>query len=72
MAITKSEALAASTFHIGTCRKRWRRNGQTKTWKTRPSEWRIPVKFGLYTYGYITDLDDNAHVIGSTGCETEV
>ena len=33
----------------------WRRNGATKTWKTRPGEFRIPVKFGLYAYGYITD-----------------
>lgn len=32
----------------------WRRNGATKTWKTRPGEFRIPVKFGLYGYGYIT------------------
>lgn len=30
-----------------------RRNGVTKTWKTRPKEFKIPVKFGLYAYGYI-------------------
>lgn len=27
-----------------------RRNGQTKTWKTRPNEFRIPIKCGLKTY----------------------
>jgi len=32
-----------------------RRNGATKVWKTRPSEYRIPVKAGLRSYGYITD-----------------
>jgi hypothetical protein len=30
-----------------------RRNGKTKTWKTRPGEFRIPVKYGLYEYFYI-------------------
>ena len=32
---------------------RARRNGQTKTWKTRPGEWRIPVKAGLRSCGAI-------------------
>jgi hypothetical protein len=32
-----------------------RRNGSTKTWKTRPGEFRIPVKYGMYEYFYITD-----------------
>src|SRR3990167_6766732 len=38
---------------------RWRRNGATKTWKTRPDEFRIPIKHGLYDYGYIDQ--DKAH-----------
>ena len=33
-----------------------RRNGQTKTWKTRPTEFRIPVKMGFKTCGC---LDQN-------------
>lgn len=33
--------------------QRWRRNGATKTWKTRPNEFRIPIKRGLREYGYI-------------------
>lgn len=42
-------------------RERWwrlRRNGQTKTWKTRPSEFRIPVKAGLRVTTYVTHTDD--------------
>ena len=38
-------------------RLRARRNGATKTWKTRPTEFRIPIKHGMYDYGYITQAD---------------
>ncbi len=31
-----------------------RRNGATKTWKTRPNEFRIPIKAGLKACGEIT------------------
>ena len=30
-----------------------RRTGKTKVWKTRPLEFKIPVKYGLYESGYI-------------------
>lgn len=36
---------------------RWRVNGVPKTWKTRPQEVRVPVKFGLYAYDHITHDD---------------
>lgn len=36
-----------------------RRNGRTKYWKTRPNEFRIPVKYGMYEYFYIDN--SNAH-----------
>ena len=39
----------------------WRRNGATKTWKTRPNEYRIPVKYGIRDYRYITQ-DDHVHL----------
>lgn len=32
-----------------------RRNGRTQTWKTRPGEFRIPIKIGFRGYGEITD-----------------
>lgn len=37
---------------------RCRVNGQCKIWKTRPDEFRLPVKHGLYDCFYITQ--DNA------------
>ena len=66
MALTMQEALTSNEFHDdGLCAKcgmdknghsvREFRNGTTKTWKTRPGEFRIPVKFGFRgPYGYIT------------------
>jgi hypothetical protein len=71
VAITREQALTAEVFHLdgrcsftigprggGTLRvERWRRNGATKTWKTRPGEFRVPVKHGMYSYGYLTHHD---------------
>lgn len=34
-------------------------NGQIKRWKTRPGEFRVPVKYGMYDYFYIDHT--NAH-----------
>jgi hypothetical protein len=36
---------------------RWRVTGLVKTWKTMPDRVRIPVKHGLYSYGYIDEAD---------------
>ena len=71
MAVTKEQALTAREFHYGDCSKKvgprggvtvktetWRRNGATKTWKTRPNEFSVPIKYGLYQYSYLTQ--DNA------------
>lgn len=58
--ITIEEAKAHDHFeHVSLknadgSRLRVRRNGATKTWKTRPTEFRIPIKHGLYSYGYIS------------------
>jgi len=42
-----------------------RRNGRTQTWKTRPNDFRIPIKIGYKTYGAITpeNLDSDELVI---------
>lgn len=61
--ITKDQAVRCDTFHAEGCKRTigprgavremievWRRNGATKTWKTRPEEYRVPVKHGLYAY----------------------
>ena len=72
--ITKAQALAMhyrQTFHFGECKRtvgprggvrdtvvEVRVNGQCQTWKTRPEEFRLPIKHGLYTHGEVTQ--DNA------------
>ena len=32
-------------------------NGKPKTWKTRPDEVRVLVKWGLYRYDYVTESE---------------
>lgn len=36
---------------------RWRRNGRTQTWKTRPTEWELPLKHGQYAYWRPSEFD---------------
>jgi hypothetical protein len=36
---------------------RVRINGSAQTWKTRPNEWRLPVKYGMREYTSITHHD---------------
>lgn len=47
----------------------WRtnRNGATKLWKTRPNEFRIPIKIGFREHGEIT----HKSTIGAFGEGTE-
>jgi len=69
-AITYRNAMDCSRFYHRTVRYKGRgkqpggayearRNGATKTWKTRPGEFRIPIKIGFKGYGYIDQ--NNAH-----------
>ena len=63
MKVTKENQTGVNTFyHVSktntTGRLKVRRSGATKVWKTRPEEFKIPVKYGLYENGYITQ--DNA------------
>lgn len=66
--VTKEQALSAQEFHCGEClcivgkrggktykQEVYRRNGQTKTWKTRPNEFSVPIKYGLKEFSYLTD-----------------
>jgi len=81
--ISKEQALTGNEFHInGECVrtigkrggikekiKLYRRSGQTKLWKTRPDEFRVPVRSGLYDNGYITH--ENAHLVHlASECES--
>jgi hypothetical protein len=68
--ITKAQALALhwnAEIHYGECKKttgprggvtiqieRWRPNGSCQTWKTRPAEFRQPIKFGMRGYSQLT------------------
>ena len=36
---------------------RWRINGKVKTWKRSPHRVEIPIKRGLYEYGYLTETN---------------
>ena len=68
--ITKDQAINAVEFHADECTETvgprggvtitqevWRRNGKTKLWVTRPDEFRLPIKHGLYNYAYITQAE---------------
>lgn len=61
--ITKEQAMTLNDFHFQISNpknkhylgwRRCRRSGMTKTWKTRPEEFKVPVKYGLYESFYIT------------------
>ena len=58
--LTKAEAdkaIDAGNIKALSAHKTWwkcRRNGMTKTWKTRPDEYSIPIKIGSKDYSYIT------------------
>jgi hypothetical protein len=65
MAITLSNSITADRFehvsqkNVDKTPVRARRNGKTKTWKTRPNLFKIPVKYGLRTYFYIQNFNDS-------------
>ena len=61
--VTKEQAVNAAwgtTFHHVTLKNadgtpvRCRPNGKCKTWKTRPADFKLPVKYGLKECFYIT------------------
>lgn len=60
--ITKEQALTENEFHTWK-HKSFRRNGRTRTWVTRPDQFRVPVKFGLYGYASITDINARTYHI---------
>ena len=63
--LTKFEAVAAHTFehvkHKGPDGKPLlcRASGKCQTWVSRPNDFKLPVKYGLYQSFYLTQ--DNAH-----------
>lgn len=69
--ITYEQAIDENNRYFVSLDEKWkngspitlRRNGKTKVWKTRPGEFRIPVKYGLKGTGYITHLNASAFVL---------
>jgi len=65
--VTLEQAKSCNMFHYApacttTRVERWRRNGATKLWKRSPERFQVPVKFGMYSYSHITDLNaDDFH-----------
>ena len=37
--------------------QRWKVNGKVKTWKRSPERVKVPLKYGLYQYDYLTEKD---------------
>lgn len=56
--VTKEQAMTRHFFKddMG---HRWRANGKCQVWVRSPERFKLPVKFGLWEYTYITEL--NAH-----------
>ena len=45
--------------------ERWRVNGKVKVWKTRPDDFMIPVKRGMYQFGRIEPWNARHFVLAS-------
>ena len=74
--ITREQALQlrhGDELHYGVCQRivgprggvryqieRWRVSGMTKTWKTRPEAFEVPIKYGLRGHSYLAGY--NAHL----------
>lgn len=64
--ITKEQAMTVKYFHeineimLSDIKRNWRVSGKCKTWKTRPNEFKLPIKHGLYRSSYLTH--ENAHL----------
>ncbi len=86
MAISFEQAMTADRFHEDGCSEtvgprggrtirvyEWRRNGKTQVWKTRPGEFRVPVKYGMRGYDYIDQYNaDRFHVESDCPLRKEV
>jgi hypothetical protein len=60
---TIEKALDAGRIEVLMATGRWwkaRRSGMTKTWKTRPYEFRIPIKMGLREHSCINQDNMNS------------
>lgn len=40
-------------------KQRWRVNGKVKIWKRNPEKVKVPLKYGMYRYDYLTERELN-------------
>lgn len=65
--ITKDQALTIDEVHSNVQKRNgqcytFKRNGRTQTWKTKPNDFRLPIKnFGLRIYGAVTHESTEYH-----------
>lgn len=68
-------ALDADKLYVQVASGAWwlaRRNGKTKTWKTRPNDYRVPIKCGLRTCGHAGhEIDLRAYRIAASREDAE-
>lgn len=61
--VTKQEAMFSKRFEHTTLKNadntplRARANGRCQTWRTRPEEFKLPIKHGLRDTGYLTNVN---------------
>lgn len=76
MSITKEQALAlqyrdtitfTGTDLIQPKGIKWRVNGKCKTWKRDSARFSLPIKHGLYDYGYLTNENACLFALESKG-----
>jgi len=55
---SKEQALTCDNF-TDKYGRTWHRNGRTRTWRSkgRELEFRVPLKYGLFDYTYLTHLN---------------
>lgn len=49
--------------------RRVRVNGAVKTWKTRPTHFRVPVKYGLSAHGHIDHINGEYWYVDETAAQ---
>jgi hypothetical protein len=48
------------TVHAIDKPKNWRKNGKCKVWLRNPERFKLPIKYGMYSHGYIDET--NCHL----------
>lgn len=59
ISLAQAKSLQWTDTLIDNFGRKWRVNGKVKLWKRNPNKVRVPVKYGLYTYDYVTE--ENLH-----------